>query len=254
MSHAKSIVGLAAAMLLIGAAPAGADMAPTGMWPFNEGKGTVAYDYSGHHNDGTLEGLAEWAPGRFQKGLNFNGNAAAVRVGDSSSLDPSSVSVSAWVNSSTSPGNYKYILAKGANGCFAASYGLYTGANGGLEFYVSTNRGTSFTISPDAGQTVWNGKWHNVVGTYDGSSVRLYVDGDQVGSGTPDTAPIGYGLPGSNDLTIGDYPSCPSQNLDFSGSIDEVKLFNRALASSEIDFGNDLSRWVPPIFPFDQIG
>jgi Concanavalin A-like lectin/glucanases superfamily len=253
MRQAKAIVGLAGAILLIGSAPAGADVTPVGMWPFNEGKGTAAYDYSGHHNDGTLEGLAGWAPGRFQDGLNFNGNAAAVRVSDSPSLDPASVSVSAWVNSSTSPGSYKYILAKGGNGCIAASYGLYTGANGGLEFYVSTGQGTSYTVSPDAGQSVWDGKWHNVIGTYDGSSIRLYVDGQQVGSGTADSAPIGYGLPGSNELTIGDYPSCPSQNLDFSGSIDEVKLFNRALAPTEIAVGYQLSRAVLPSLPFDLI-
>jgi hypothetical protein len=253
MRQLKAIVGLAGAILLIGSAPAGADVTPVGMWPFNEAKGSVAYDYSGHHNDGTLEGLAAWAPGRFQGGLSFNGNTAAVHVSDNPSLDPGSVSVSAWVNSAASPGSYRYVLAKGANGCLAASYGLYTGANGGLEFYVSTGQGTSYAVSPDAGQSVWDGRWHNVVGTYDGSYVRLYVDGHQVGSGTPDTAPIGYGLPNSNDLTIGDYPSCPSQNLDFSGSIDEVKLFNRALAPTEIAIGDQLSRGVLPIFPFDLI-
>jgi hypothetical protein len=252
MRQAKSNVGLAGAILLIGAAPAGADVGPIGMWPFNEGKGTVAYDYSWHHNNGTLEGLAEWAPGRFQKGLNFDGNAAAVRVGASPSLDPASVSVSAWVNSSTSPGNFKYILAKGANGCgSASSFALYTGASGGLEFYVSSDQG-SFTLSPDAGPNVWNGEWHNVVGTYDGSSVRLYLDGHQVGSGTPDPAPIGYELSGPNDLTIGDYV-CPGLGLDFSGGIDEVKLFDRPLTPWEIGLGNALSRWLPPSAPFDLI-
>jgi Concanavalin A-like lectin/glucanases superfamily len=253
MTRAKAIVGLAGAILLIGAAPAGADIGPVGMWPFNEGKGTVAYDYSGHHNNGTLEGLAEWAPGRFQGGLNFNGNAAVVRVPNSSSLEPASVSVSAWVNSSGSPGSYRHILAKGGNGCIAASYGLYTGANGGLEFYVSTNQGTSYTVSPDAGQSVWNGKWHNVVGTYDGSSVRLYVDGQQVGSGTPDTALIAYGLPSSNELTIGGYTDCPSLSLDFSGGIDEVKVFDRPLSPAEIAVGYQLSQFEPPSLPFDLI-
>jgi hypothetical protein len=252
MRQGKAIVGLAGAIVLIGSAPAAADIGPVGVWPFNEGRGTVAYDYSGHHNNGTLEGLAEWAPGRFQKGLNFNGNAAAVRVRDSSSLDPASVTVSAWVKS-TSPGNYKYIVAKGANGCLAASFALYTGANGGLQFYVSPGQGTSATLSPEAGPTVWNGEWHNVVGTYDGSSVRLYVDGQQVGAGTPDTVPIGYGLPGSNDLTIGDYTGCPSFNADFSGGIDEVKLFDRALAPWEIGLGYNFSRGLPPSFPFDFI-
>jgi Concanavalin A-like lectin/glucanases superfamily len=251
MRAAKTVVGLAAAILLTAAAPAGADFLPVGDWTFNEGRGTVAYDYSGHHDNGSVEGLAQWTRGRFQGALSFNGDAAAVEVPDSPVLEPASVSVSAWVDGGASPGNYRYVVAKGANGCFAASYGLYTGSDGGLEFYVSTDQGLSWTVSPDAGQGVWNGQWHSVVGTYDGSSVRLYVDGRQVGSGTPDTAPIAYGLPTSNDLAIGDYPWCPES--DFSGSIDEVKVFNRALGPQEIALGSQISRLLPTSFPFDLV-
>ncbi len=251
MRAAKTVVGLAAAILLTAAAPAGADILPVGTWSFNEGKGAIAHDFSGHRNDGHLEGLAQWTQGRFQGGLSFNGNAATVDVPASQSLEPTAISVSAWVNSGTSPGNYKYIVAKGANGCLAASYGLYTGSNGGLEFYVSSNQGLSWTISPDAGQGLWNGQWHNVVGTYDGSSVRLYLDGHQVASGTPDTAPIAYRLPTSNDLLIGNYAGCSSS--DFSGSIDEVKVFNRVLSSQEIAPVYQLSRLLPAGFPFDLI-
>ncbi len=250
MRAATVIAGLAAAILLTVAAPAGADIFPVGGWPLNEGRGTVAHDSSGHRNEGRVEG-AQWTQGRFQGGLGFNGEAAALSVPASPSLEPASVSVSAWVDSGTSPGADKYILAKGANGCLAASYGLYTGVNGGLEFYVSTGQGLSWTLSPDAGQGVWNGQWHNVVGTYDGSSVRLYVDGRQVASGTPDTAPIAYGLPTSNELQIGNYPGC--SNLGFTGSIDEVKVFNRALSAGEIALGAGLSRFLPPSFPFDLI-
>lgn len=252
MRAVKTIVGLAAAILLTVATPAaGAAIFPVGIWPLNEGKGTVANDISGHHDNGSLEALAQWTKGRFQSGLNFNGNAAAVNVPDSPTLEPATVSVSAWVDSATSPGSDKYIVAKGANGCLAASYGLYTGVNGGLQFYASSNQGLSWTISPDAGQSVWNGQWHHVVGTYDGSSVRLFLDGRQVGSGTPDTAPIAYGLPTSNNLQIGDYPGC--SGLDFSGSIDEVKVFDRALGSGEIALGYGLSRLVPASFPLDLV-
>jgi hypothetical protein len=251
MRAATTIAGLAAAILLTAAAPAGADLLPVGDWAFNEAKGTVAYDYSGHHDNGSLEGLAQWTKGRFQGGLAFNGNAAAVQVPDSRSLEPAAVTVSAWVDSASSPGDYRYILAKGANTCLAASYGLYTGANGGLEFYVSSNQGLSYTLSPDAGSTLWNGQWHNVIGTYDGSTVRLYVDGRQVGSGTPDKTPIAYGLPTSNNLVIGDYPGC--SGLDFSGDIDEAKVFDRALGSPEIAIGYQISRLFPPSLPFDLI-
>jgi hypothetical protein len=253
MRATKTVVGLAAAILVtaIAAAPAGADILPAGAWTLNEGKGAIARDSSGHHNEGHLEGLAQWASGRFQGALSFNGNASAVDVPGSSSLEPAAVSVSVWVNGSASPGAYKYIVAKGANACLAASYGLYTGANGGLEFYVSSNEGLSWTISPDAGSSVWNGQWHDVVGDYNGSSVKLYVDGREIGSGTPTNASIAYKLPLSNDLAIGDYPACPG--LDFKGGIDEVKIFNRALNPLEIAAGYALSRFLPSSFPFDLI-
>jgi hypothetical protein len=251
MRAAKTALGLAAALLLMTAAPAGASILPVGIWSFDEGRGSVAHDSSGHRDEGQLENGAQWTQGRFQGGVTFPSSGAAANVPDSPALDPATVTVSAWVNSSTSPGAYKYIVAKGANACLASSYGLYTGANGGLQFYVSTDQGISWTLSPDAGQGVWNGQWHNIVGTYDGSTVRLFLDGRQVGSGTPDSAPIGYGLPSSNALQIGDYPGC--SNLNFAGSIDEVKIFDRALGSLELGAGYALSRWLPSSFPFDLI-
>ena len=90
-----------------------------------------------------------------------------------------------------------------------------------------------------------------MVGTYNGSSVKLYVDGREVGSGTPTTAPIAYGLYSSNNLLIGDYAGC--SGTDFSGSIDEVKVFDRALSPFEIGTGYGLSRLFPSGFPLDLI-
>jgi hypothetical protein len=162
------------------------------------------------------------------------------------------VTVSAWVNSATSPGNFKYIVAKGAQACLAASYGLYTGANGGLEFYVASNGGLNWTISPDAGATaVWDGNWHSVIGTFDGSTVRLYVDGKEVGSGTADTAAVSYNLSTGNDLEIGNYGGC--SGLGFSGKIDEVKVFNRALGPQEIRVAVGLSNLLPPQYSLGDL-
>ena len=93
------------------------------------------------------------------------------------------MTVSAWVNIDATRATSRYIVAKGASGCIAASYALYTGANGGLEFYVSSNGGLSYTISPDAGTDIWDGNWHSVDRHL--QRVRrcdLYVDGKEVGS------------------------------------------------------------------------
>ena len=86
---------------------------------------------------------------------------------DSPALEGSNVTVSAWVKAYGSPGDYRYIVAKGANGCCTGSYGMYTGANGGLAFYVAESP-ASYVVSPEAGTAIWDGKWQDVIGTFKG--------------------------------------------------------------------------------------
>lgn len=227
--------------LLVIALPsaAGADPTLIGQWHFDEQGGNVAMDSSGNGYDGTITGAATSVPGHTGAALSFDGGTALVKVTDSPLLQPTSaVTVSAWVKHAGSPGDYRYILAKGENGCVNASYGLYTGPSGGLAFYISNGRGNSFTRSPDAGMAPWDGAWHLVVGTFDGTAVHLFLDGTEVGTGTPRSGPIGYALSDSDDLFIGGYPvaggyvGCHAGG--FLGVIDEVALWNRALAPSEI--------------------
>ena len=98
------------------------------------------------------------------------------------------------------------------------TYALYTYVDGGLVFFISDGVNAPF-LSPDAGTGIWDGGWHVVVGTYDGSTVRLYVDGRQVGTGTQSTITIQYGLPDSNQFAIGDYLGpCPTP-LGFVGDM-----------------------------------
>jgi hypothetical protein len=232
----KNIVGRAVALFVLAQAgsSAGADAGLVAQWHLDEGSGTTAVDSSGHGNNGTVLAGASWVAGRFGAALSFDGSTGRVRVGNSPSLEPSSaVSVGAWVNHAGSPGDYKYVLAKGAAGCIAASYAIYSGPNGGLEFYVSKNGGSIYARSPDARALVWDGNWHFVVGTFDGSNIRLFVDGNEVGSGTSDSGRLEYLLPDSNELFIGDYPGCGMRN--FSGAIDEVSVWSRALTAAEVN-------------------
>ncbi len=207
---------------------------PVGIWQLDEGTGTTVTDGSGNGNDGALSGGVSWVPGISGSALAFDGSSGQVKVSDNQALEPAgAVTVTAWIRHTGSPGNYRYVVAKGGNGCIAASYGLYSGPNGGLEFYVSQEHGTVFARSPDAGQRAWDGQWHLAVGTYDGSTIRLYVDGVQIGSGTPWSGSLEYLLPSSNDFYIGNYPSC--QPHWFPGAIDDVTVWGRALGASEIN-------------------
>jgi hypothetical protein len=223
------------------AAPATAESLPlVAYWPMIEGRGQVIHDFSGNRNNGVMGASTAvepsdptWIAGGLFGALRFAGGQF-VTVPDSPSLEPQKVSVLALVRGSTSPGTYRYVVSKGAMGCTTASYGLYTGSNGGMAFYVYN--GVNYEVSPEAQPSIWNGKWHVVAGTYDGSTVRLFVDGAEVGSGTTALpASIAYGLPTQDGGLIGAYDggSC-SDDFTFVGDIDEVSIWRAALPMSQI--------------------
>jgi len=207
---------------------------PKGMISWWTGDGTTL-DYFGR-NDGLTTFPVAYAPGEVADALSFSGSQV-VQVPRSPSLEPAQITVDAWVNAAGSPGLARYVVSKGGLGDLESSYALYTGASGGLQFYVFD--GTVVTYSPDAGTGIWDGKWHHVAGTYDATAVRLFLDGGEVGTGTPATTPIAYGLTATivtNDLFIGDYnPFCTScLPHSFVGEVDELEIFERALPQEKI--------------------
>lgn len=207
-----------------------------GEWAFDEGDGQVAHDLSGSGLDGRL-GIAAgadgadptWVPGVAGWALRFDGDDAVV-LPDSRTLEPPQVSIEAWVRRQGTPGVYAYVVSKGARACEASSYGLYTGAGGGLAFYIAD--GAGYVASPAAAPArVWDGAWHHVVGTFDGHSVRFYLDGGQVADGSPTDRTIGYGIQ-STAPYIGTYRGgCV---LGFTGDIDDVRIWNSALTGAEV--------------------
>jgi hypothetical protein len=233
-----STVTVVAALCLPGTAAA-ADFPLSAYWPLNEGKGQVVRDWSGKGNHGQLGSTPgvdandpSWIKGLFfwSSALHFDGNDF-VSIPDSSDLEPQQLTVSAWFRGSSTPGNHKYLVAKGSNECSTASYGLYTGPDGGLAFYVGDGEPYGFTVSSDAGQRVWDGKWHNASGTFDGTVVRLFIDGKEIGTGTPRGTPIGYGTPTGN-TTLGAYVG--SCDLTLTGDLDEVSIWSKALPVADI--------------------
>ena len=198
-----------------------------------------APDSSGHNLTGTqVHDPVDVSPGRFGNALRFPTEADYVNVGNHAELQPANVTVLAWVRAGSVPSQVKAIVSQGAAGsCAYSSYSLYTGGGldtSGLRFYVHTGGGV-VKVTPPADNGMWNGQWHLVAGTYDGAAVRLYVDGQQVGSGTPATGPIGYGLDVNNDFIIGGAlaPAC-SEDTSFPGDVDEVRVYSRALSGSEL--------------------
>ena len=211
-----------------------------GQWHLDaaQGGGPASTDDSSGHGLTASSGgpISIAGGGRFGNYLSES-QASVLTAGPSPLLRTQRVTMIAWVRQNGVPPPYRYIAGQGDDGgtCLGSSYALYTGSNEnpGLEFFIRPTTG-NFRVSPAASDAVWDGLWHMVAGVYDGESVRLYVDGDQIGNGTP--APgleINYGFSG-DAFYFGGYPVGACGDGDFPGGIDEVRAYGRALSPTEI--------------------
>jgi hypothetical protein len=246
---------VAATGLAAGSARTSAGDNPVGEWHLDTSQSNAGThvvetpDSSGNGLDATIVGTS--VAGRFDNAFAFssaNANGAVVAQ-PGVALKPQNVTLLTWVKRSGSPGNYKYVLAKGARQCAAASYALESGPSGGLVFYIDD--GTQAHSSPDAGHGVWDGNWHMVAGTFDGSTVRLYVDGSEIGSGTAAKTDIGYAAAiTSTDFTFGYYPaSTCGASFQWDGSLDEARVYSRALTDAELRYLGTATGPNPPELP-----
>lgn len=218
-------LGVTAALLFAGSAGA---RPPAAEWRFDEGAGSRAGDSGPFGLAGSLAG-ASWIPGVEGTALRFGGGSH-VALPDHPALEPPRITVSAWVRHAGSPGTYRYVISKGASSCIRSSYGLYTGAFGGAAFYVAGDG--FYTVSPAADPAaVWDGRWHRLTGSYDGTRVRLFLDGVQVGAGMPGPTHIEYGL-ASRAPYIGTYRG--GCELPFEGDIDGVTVWGAAVPDPKV--------------------
>jgi hypothetical protein len=199
---------------------------PVGWW---KGEGNAADSAGNNSGTDTVASPVSFGPGKDGQGLSLSGGS--IQVPDAAALKPEHVTVQAWVKA-TSPGNYTYIVGK-ARGVEGISYALYTGGGGGLIFFVNStppDGAVRTVLSPSADPAaIWDGQWHQATGVYDGQSARLYVDGAEIGS-TEGPGAIDYSSP--QPLLFGTYQT--AGGLFFNGSVDEIKVFGKALTAEDI--------------------
>ena len=186
-----------------------------GHWKFNEKSGIIANDSSRYRNTGTLVGathLPVWA----DKGIKFDGVDDYVDCGNNASLNiTNAITVEAWVKPSTTTGE-KFILSKGSQ-----KYALEQNV-GKFRSIIYNNSYTYLTSTT----SYISGNWYHVVLTYDRVNEKIYINGILENS-LSQTDAIQTTV---SSLQIGALTSA----LFFSGSIDEVRIYNRALSAAEI--------------------
>ncbi len=209
----------------VSATPTALDPTIVGYWKLDEGTGTIAQDSSGNGNDGTLTNGPTWSTGQLNGALQFDGIDDYVNISHAPSLQPANVTVSAWIKP-TSISTYDVVLNKVANGIWDDGYGLEVSKNSKMSFRINDEN----SPSNFAETSVSTGVWTHVVGTYDGSVIRIYKDGILAAS-TSNTNGITYA---GGNVGIGDSAQGPDPSTKFTGLIDDVRIYNRALSASEV--------------------
>lgn len=161
--------------------------------------------------------------------LQFDGVNGYVQGVTSQTLNPFPFTVSAWFrttnNSSIAQGIVSKYMDSSGNG-----WSVFV-VNGNVRGFYYRNSLSDHAIDATSAANVADGFWHHVAMTVDTNGGRLYIDGIQAGSGTWSGA---VGAPsGSEPLQIGRYYNFANR---FLGTIDEVTLWNRSLASSEVNY------------------
>jgi hypothetical protein len=202
---------------------------PAGVAAWWSGEGDAS-DQAGTNN-GTLRGGVTFGPGQVGQAFSFDGASGSVLVPDSPALRfTNAMTVEAWINPKSWGGTTREIVSKWFGGASQQSYTTSIDTSGRAYVLVSNDGRTSASnvdymvvFSPN---TVPTNQWTHFAATYDGSSLKLYLNG-ALQSQAPWTGGI---FPGTAPLAIG---AANSQSF-FNGMIDEPTLYNRALSLAEI--------------------
>ncbi len=194
-------------------------------WKFDETSGTIAYDSAGG-NDGTIYG-AVWTAGQIDGALSFDGLDDYVDVGTGPAITGTgNFTVSAWVKVRELPasGGLLAVVNQRSTSSANGSYIIDVRSSGYVHFEVY-NGGYGFYFDSDV--NVGDGFWHHIVGVRTSTTEgEIYVDGSLAGSGSGPAKSLN-----SVDVVIGRWNGAFRY---FNGSIDDVRIYDRALSAEEI--------------------
>ncbi|MDB6066279.1 MAG: hypothetical protein JWR26_2487 [Pedosphaera sp.] len=193
-----------------------------GYWAFDEASGGFAVDGSGSGNAGNIINATR-VVGQTGGALSFNGSSSWVDITNKPSLNfTGPITLAAWIKPSSS-GGIQNILVHGYTG----STEVFLRINGGNYEVGAWNGSTTptATFGVPAGDI---GNWVHVAGVYNGSTWILYRNGVSVKTNSAGIGPMTMAA----DWAVG--ARAGGTERFFSGSIDEVRMYNRELTSVEI--------------------
>lgn len=216
----------------------GGDPSLVAAYSFDDGAGSALIDRTGKGHNGVISGAA-WAAGHTGGALSFDGVDDLVTIADAPDLRlTNAMTLEAWVRPSAVTDWRTVILKERPDNL---SYGLYSSGPGYSSSWFTSSGGDRFVNGPALPANAWS---HLTV-TYDGTTLRLYVNGEQVAT-APAAGPM---ITSTSPLRLG---GNLLWNEYFAGQMDDVRVYNRALSAAEVLANKDVpvaGDGVPPTAP-----
>ncbi|MFA6185458.1 MAG: DUF2341 domain-containing protein [Candidatus Shapirobacteria bacterium] len=215
-------------------------LAPVAEWKMDEKTGITVKDTSGNNNNGTITG-ATWTTGQIGAGLKFSGSGQAVSVVDNSTLKPTAaITTEAWFNTIDKTVTSQRILSKTEGSGYQLSINENSACPSSTLCFLININGTYYSATY-ASSNLSNNTWYHIAGSYDGTTVKLFLNGSNIGT----TATI------SNTITQAAYNLCIGSETDagsctsgfFNGKIDHVKIYDYARTPAQIAY--DYNKGAP---------
>lgn len=220
-------------------APTGTDTSLKGYWPFNgqDVIGTTAYDRSGTGSNGTLTNGPIRAIGKVGQGLSFDGSNDYIGLGNPTNLQlTGSMTVSTWAKIQGTPDASDYIAiskSDGGNTDYGWMFAAGTVDNGPLQSYFEVAINASSVAQRYLATTLSTNTWYHIVGVYDASAqtINIYLNGTLNNGTLNGTVPASQ----RNATTGARIGARPNGAGVLNGTLDELRVYNRALSASEIN-------------------
>ena len=201
-------------------------------WTLEEGEGTMVLDWSGHGYDAPFTGNPQWIEGYDGSALNFNGAGDSVIYHLESEETWPAYTVAVWAKAD--------VVSQSTNSCVFANHMTFATDTPSMQISYDDSDNYQYHGPIDAVIGPATLGWIHLAVTGDGSNASLYYNGELVTS-------FDHGV---GDTVFSKFAIAVNRAEDnwFDGSIDDCRVYNRALSLEEIQLamrGDPLLAWAP---------